>query len=784
LFGAPLEKIEFSSIKEAKSYVESYGGISGGIEVYGNTSYSAQFMYDLSNEFDKNLLNVIFIDIETEIIPEKGIPRPDSPDNEILLVSAFNRRTGKGTVFGAKPFSGELPDGWKYEHCHNEHKLLKLFVEYLNTNQADIISGWNTDLFDNPYLFARMKRVLGEDVAKFFSPWGIVFESTETLNGTQLPTVRIAGVSQLDLMKLYKKYTDGSRESFSLSFISEYEDIETKKHDYSDLAGGFRELYEHHWDRFVLYNVDDVRAVVGIDRKLNLIDLHTYIAYMAKENFEDAFSPVRTWENIIFNYLKDRNIEFDPVKESPSRSYEGGYVHTPEIGLYGWTCNVDATSLYPSVIMSLNISPETLVGKANNVAVDSILQSNDSFATKYPNHCIAANGAVFRRDKEGIIPHLVDTMFQDRTKTKKAMLKLENQKEKLKSSGASLKQVESVEEQIAPLNTKQNALKKLLNSLYGAMANKYFRYYNVDLAEAITLTGQMIVKNVIKVLPNVLDQYGVKSVYGDTDSVFFNIDGYAKQHCSGDTAHRTVEKLEQFILENIQPAISKIVEHLFEKTGVYQNKISFKLEGIGDKFLIVGKKHYAMRLHYKEGVYYDTPKLKIMGLELIKSTTPKGMRNLLKEGLECIISGEQHKFYDYVKKSEVWFREQPIEKISFISGVNGVEKYADSDTLYKKGCPIHVRASLVYNQYTAKEQLDRVEFPQISNGDKVKYCYLTMPNFLHENVVATPRNYPQPLTKSYDYDTMWEKMFVNNLKDLAKAAGLSIYPKPSLDDFF
>jgi len=780
---------EFDCINDAKSYVKQFDGVHGQ-EIYGNQNYIQQFMATLPTSYDVSLLNVVIVDIETEIIPGMGIPVPSNPVQAILLISLYNRTTKIGKTFGVKPFDGELPLKWYYIQCSSEADLLNKFLAEWASSYPDVVSGWNSDGFDMPYIYARSARVVGEERANSLSPWGTVYQDVEKgYNNKEIDVIRIPGVSQLDLLALYKKYASGSRESWTLGFIAEHENVEVQKNTFEDLSGGFVELYTKHWNRFVLYNIDDVRVVDVLDNKLGYIDQHCSVGYEAKENFEDAYSPVKTWESIIYNDFERRNVVFDPPKEARSQSYDGAYVIEPIPKNYGWSCSVDATSLYPSTAITWNISPDTKLYRMENVNPQTLLDRVEA-VERPEGTCIAANGVLFDLTKEGFIPRLFRYYFIRRKKVKGEMLAL---KKRLESGEYSGEDATNVAIEISRLNSMQNAFKLLLNSAYGALGNKFFRFFDIDLAEAITAGGQYIIRSCEMSLGRYLGNVQANVIAGDTDSMYIDLQSIVEKFIypivdRTDKA-KIVRMIERYAIDKLQPAIQRIVNNQLEKVGFKENFISFKLEAIGDHILYVAKKRYVMRVLYNEGVYYHEPVLKVVGLEIVRSTTPKLIQNRLKESLNYILDGDQAKIIQYVKDVKKAFYESPINKISFTVGVNGLEKYKSSNrngVVYVAKTPIYVRAALLYNDAMEKGKFDSVQYPMIYNGSKMKYFYLKTPNRTRENVFGFVGEIPPELgmEKMFDYDTMFDKLFLSPLSKMCSVADLDVEERSSLEAFF
>ena len=330
-----------------------------------------------------------------------------------------------------------------------------------------------------------LNRVLGEKLMKRFSNWGLVTEGEIFINGRKHTTFDVGGLTQLDYLDLYKKFTYKAQESYRLDYIAEVE-LGQKKLDHSEFDT-FKDFYTQGWQKFIEYNIVDVELVDRLEDKMKLIELALTMAYDAKVNYADVFYQVRMWDNIIYNYLKKRNIVIPPRNKSQkNEKYAGAYVKEPIPGKYDWVVNFDLNSLYPHLIMQYNISPETLVDEKHpTVTVDKILNKEINFEM-YKDYAVCANGAMYRKDIRGFLPELMEKMYQDRVIFKKKMIDAKKEYEKTKNK-------ELVKE-IARCNNIQMAKKISLNSAYGAIGNQYFRYYKLANAEAITLSGQVSIR--------------------------------------------------------------------------------------------------------------------------------------------------------------------------------------------------------------------------------------------------------------------------------------------------
>jgi DNA polymerase elongation subunit (family B) len=514
---------------------------------------------------------------------------------------------------------------------------------------------------------------------------------------------------------------------------------------------------------------------------MKLIELIATMAYDAKCNLGDIYSSVRTWDCLLYNHLLKKNIMIPQKRENEGRTIEGAYVQQPEIGGYDWVLSFDATSLYPSIIMQYNMSPETLVSDEAPIdtTVDKLLNRDTDITTQ---NAMAANGATFTRGKQGVFAEITQTFFDDRQKYKKLMKQTEREFEKTKDP--------SLKAKIAKYNNFQMARKIQLNSLYGAMANQYFRYYDDRIAEGITLSGQFIIRETAKALDEYLNEVcgtegEVYSFYSDTDSCYITLDKLVKKYYNGLPKSKIVDLLDKIGEEKIEPAIAKAMTKLAEYTNAYEEKIFFKREAIADKGIWVAKKRYALNVWDNEGVRYEEPKLKAMGLEIVRSSTPAPVRESLKSAVGICLTGDESALQKFVDDNWQDFKARPVEEISFPRGCNNLIKYGSTADIYQKGTPIQVRGALLYNDLLKKNNLD-MKYPLINEGDKIKFVYLKEPNTLGENVIAFSSKVPPEfdLHKYIDYELMFEKAFIEPLNTVAESIGWKPKPVATLEDLF
>ena len=787
LFGDNLEPITFSDINEAKEFTQKYKDVEN-FPIFGNTSFSYQYItenYPNEVEYDISQLTIMTIDIETS--SEFGFPSVDNAIEEVLLITLQDNMTKKITTFGVKKFDvtqiQHISNTANYEYikCRDEADLLNTFLRFWQSTAPDIVTGWNTQLFDLPYLASRIKRVLSEDKVKELSPWRLVREKTITMNGRVFLTIDIFGVSSLDYLDLYKKFTYSTQESYKLDYIAQHELGRRKLESHYET---FKEHYTEDWQSFVEYNVVDVELVDGLEDKMKLIELIITMAYDARCNFTDIFSAVRTWDCILYNHLWNKNIIVQQKEENEGRVIAGAYVKEPVVGRYDWVVSFDAASLYPSIIMQYNMSPETLMkGTIIDCTPESLLAGDDytTFLTQ-KNVTMAANGYCYTREQQGLFPEIVEKIFSERVFYKKKMIEAQQEYEKTKDA--------QLVKLISKYNNIQMARKIQLNSLYGAWANQYFRFYDDRIAEGITLSGQYIIQHVGRSLNVYLNKVCKTTdveytFYSDTDSCYITLHNLVKNLPQDVDKNKITQMIDTFCKEKIQGILTNACDEIAARTNAYTNKMEFKREVIADRAIWVSKKRYAMNVYDSEGVRYKEPKLKVQGLEIVRSSTPSSVRQYLRDAVKLVLSSTEKDLHEFIYELEQKFFNMTPEEIAFPRSANNLSKYSSPSTIYQKATPLHVRGSLLYNHYVKLKKLEK-KYELIKEGDKIKYLYLKEPNPIRENSVSFIGSLPKELDlhKYVDYHIMFEKSFLDPMKTITNCLGWSTEPVATLNDLF
>jgi len=783
LSGEYVEAIKPGFVRECREFIKKYEGVDG-FKIYGNERYIYQYISEKYNEseikFDISKIKLYTIDIE--VASENGFPDVQNAAEEVLLITIQDYTTKEIITWGQGPFKLNKGNLY-YKRFNNEYDLLNDFINWWMDNTPEVITGWNSKLYDIPYIVRRLDRVLGEKLMKRLSPWGLVTEQEIFISGRKQISYDIGGISQLDYLDLYKKFTYTNQESYRLDHIANVE-LGQKKLDHSEFDT-FKDFYTKGWQKFVEYNIIDVELVDRLEDKMKLIELALTMAYDAKVNYEDVFYQVRMWDTIIFNYLKERNIVIPPKERTDKDSkYAGAYVKEPIPGVYDWVVNFDLNSLYPHLIMQYNISPETLVEQRHpSVTVDKILNQEIDFEP-HKDYAVCANGAMYRKDVRGFLPELMEKIYKDRTIYKKKMIAAKQEYEK--------KKTKELEKEIARCNNIQMARKIQLNSAYGAIGNQYFRYFKLANAEAITLSGQVSIRwiedKINKYLNKVLKTQDVDYVIAsDTDSIYLNMGPLVETVYKG--REKTTESVVSFLDKVAKVELEKHIEGCYQELADYVNaydqKMQMKRENIADRGIWTAKKRYILNVWDSEGVRYEQPKLKIMGLEAIKSSTPAPCRQMIKDALKLMMSATEDDVIDFIDKSRKTFKTLPPEQISFPRTASDVQKYKCPNSIYIKGTPIHIRGALLFNYYVKDKKLSN-KYSLINNGEKIKFCYLKQPNPLRENVISFIQDFPVEfeLDKYIDYDLQFEKSFVEPLRTILDAIGWSVEKTVNLELFF
>ena len=797
IYGKHVQQKNFSNIWEAKQYVNQHKDWEG-FDVYGLNRWPYVFIHDNFNkqEPDGSKVNVVWIDIE--VASDDGFPEPEDAEKEVTAITIIRRDLK--IVIGCGDFDSTGMDNVYYIKCKDERHLLNKFLQAFERLDADVISGWNSEFFDIPYLVNRITKICGDESPKRLSPWGVIKEKRVYRPGSdkQSQTYQIFGVSCLDYLAVYKKFRLQPRESYRLDFIAETE-LGVKKIDYSEY-GNLHTLYKENYQKFIEYNIRDVDLLVDLDKKLGYMDQIFAIAYDAKVNYNDTLASVLIWDVIIHNYLMNQNVVIptNPPTADGDRRIVGGYVKDPIVGIHDWVMSFDLNSLYPHLIMQYNISPDTVLPKISELIDITSQSSVDALLTEEMNLeelqqfnvTMTPNGKIYRKDIHGFLPALMQKMYDDRVLYKKKMLECKQQYQD--------NPTRQLEIDISRYHNLQHAKKIQLNSAYGALANKYFRWFDNDNAEAITMAGQLSIRWIEKKLNawlnSILKTKGRDYVIAiDTDSVYVSFDKMIEVINPKDP----IEFLDKVAKQQVEPFIDRSYQELAEYTNAYSQKMFMKRENIADKAIWTAKKRYIMHVYDSEGVRYKEPELKMMGIEAIRSSTPAVCRNYIKETLNLIMTTDETTVQKYIADIRQEFRTLSFEQVAFPRSCNFVKwernsqgksypsTYADDKTIYKKATPIQVKGALIYNWYLDKYGLDK-KYEHVKSGEKIKFCYLRKPNPFHDTVISSPDVLPKEfkLGSYLDYEKQFEKGYLDPIEIILHAIGWKSEKVATLEDFF
>ena len=795
LFGEYLEPMQFANIREARDFVKRYESVEN-FKVYGNDRYAYAFIADTHKGLiDWNIEELSIVIIDIEVGSENGFPDPYKASEPITAI-AVRQLNGGTTVYGCGHYDNN-DETVTYIRCQDEIDLCKKFLNDWQHNYPDVVTGWNTEGFDIPYLINRFTKLFGEKEARKLSPWEVINERVYNFKGSERKSYDIFGISQLDYIELYKWYAPNgkSQDSYKLDNIASVELGENKlSYDEYDTL---HQLYKLNYQKFIEYNIKDVELILKLEEKLKLIQLALTMAYDTKCNYSDVFAQTRMWDALIYNHLLDQKIIVPPKEVShKGEAFEGAYVKEPQVGNHDWVASFDLNSLYPHLIQMYNISPETLIPVSEHteemrkvihdgVTVDKLLEMKVD-TSKISDVILTPNAQYFRKDVQGFLPKMMEEMYEDRKKFKKLMLKAEQEYE----NETDVTKKKELENLISRYNNLQLAKKLSLNSAYGALGSQYFRFFDLRMALAVTMSGQLAIQWIESKLNTYMnDILKTKKDYviaSDTDSIYLNLGPLVRKVYKEETdPNKIITFMDRVCEDKIQPYINKSYQELADYIHAYAQKMQMKREALASKGIWTAKKRYILNVYNNEGVQYAEPQMKVKGLEMIKSSTPYAIREKMKEMVKLVMNGTESDVQDFIAKFREDFKKLPVEDISFPRGVNNLAEYRDSTGIYKKGTPIHVKGALIYNHYLKQKNLTN-SYPLIQEGEKLKFTYLKEPNPMKDTVISFPTRLPKEfdLQKYIDYNIQFEKAFIEPVSVILNCMGWSSEKNNSLESFF
>lgn len=795
IFKTPLKKLKFKNQYERLRFVKE----TPLKRLFYNINPEQQYLLDIfKNEIDKpdfghQPLKIFYLDIETYATDH--FASPEKATDPINLITIYDSISKKYYTWGCKNFY-TTDENICYFKCKNEKDLLKSFLSFWRRDFPDIVTGWNVHGYDIPYIMNRLTNLFGDEQNQKLSPIEkIRYKENVSVNklGRSINRWFIGGISILDYMELYETLCGGKRESMSLNYIAEYELDESKL---AIETTSLSKLADTEWEKFVEYNIQDVRLLKKLEEKLKYLKLVRNLSYRGFIPFEKSMGKVSMITGAVAHEALKQDLILPTFNiKNEKKSFAGGYVYEPIPGLYEDLVTYDANSLYPNTIITLNISTETKIGKilefekdkfkillTNNKTVELNKEKFKQFIESEKLSITKAN-VLYTQKFKGIVPTLIDRLYQERVIAKNKMLEAKKKIKKTKDP----KEIEKLEELANDNDTLSNVYKTFLNSIYGVFSQIYSPLFDIDHAKSITLTGQ----SVAKMGANIVHEYATENgyngsiedicVYSDTDSVYFSFKDFFK--------------LKNISLKNDQNKITEESKKLINEIGVYLNtKINewakkelhsldpryfFKREKICDVALLEKKKYYILHILDKEGV--STDEFEYKGMEVAKAMHSKEVKNLIKKVIEtAIISKDRKTANSLFQKGYEDFRKMSVEEISLRKKVNNYEKYADlrtDENSFAKGTPNHVKSSINFNEALKKLNLD-TKYPPINSGAKIKSFYCLKNPFNFETMGFIDK-YPKELLEYVkpDYKIMFEKNVTPILSRMFQVIG---WPTPAI----
>ena len=798
IYGTTLQKRKFRD-NYSKSLFLRQSGIK---RVFENIPPAQQFLIDSywqeneKPEFNSNPLKICLLDIET--YSPDSFPDIETANHVVNVITCYDNVSKKFHTFGLKPYTGELKDNVNYIHCKDEREIFLKFIDYIESDHPDILSGWNSEFFDIPYIINRIERILGQDYVNKLSPLGTVyFRTIKGKFGKEQKRYYIDGVACLDYLDVYKRFCLKLRESYKLDAIGETE-LGQRKVEYGDT--NLATLADEDWDKFIDYNIQDVNLLVRLEEKLQYFPLLRMLSYVGLTTLEGAMGTIQVINGALCIRARQRGEVISTfVRHGNTGKNPGAYVAEPKSGFKNHIVSFDANSLYPNVMISLNTSPETKVGKIEKTTDSKVIVQHVSGKLFELDHSafmkflktedcsLSKAGFLFSQKKKGIIPEFLEYYYNKRVEIKKHLYKAKQKLKKLKKNTPEYIDAKYEQER---LNTSQMVIKILINSCYGYMGNKNAPIGDDDIASSVTLTGQAVIKysnELIKEfiknsIPDITDNELEQCiVYNDTDSSYVSITPLVKsgliEFMDGDNIHKQaydkIQEIEDYLNEGVEKWAIKSLR-------TKDSRFVFKRECIADVGVFLQKKRYVMHILDDEGIKEN--KFKYTGVEVVRTTMPNAIKPYAKEIIETMLSTQSlGKTNDLLNKTYDIFKGLSPQELAFVMGVRGYEDYAArcSDFTTAKGMPIHVKSSYFYNLLLDKLNTGN-KYESIGSGDKVRYMYIERPNKYGLDSIGFKYDYPNEFKELFkpDYDKMFEKILYQAIERFYDCVGWKIR-KPS-----
>lgn len=795
IFGTKLIKKKFNNQYSRYKFLKD----SGIKRVFENIPLPQQFLVDTywktneELEFNKHPIKTMFIDIET--YSPDTFPDIINANHTVNVITVYDSLSDKFITWGLKEYTN-TQDDVTYVKCADEKDLFKAFIQHLEIDYPDILSGWNSEFFDIPYIVNRCRRILGDEWVDRLSPTGNVYSRTiRGQFGQEQVKWYIEGVSLIDYLDVYKKFTQGLRESYKLDAIGEAE-LGQNKVEFGNM--NLATLSDDDWQTFVDYNIQDVRLLKHLEVKLKYIELIRMLAYTGLTTFEAAMGALSVINGATAIRGRRRNqIIHTFIRNEDTGKNPGAYVGEPLNGFQENIVSFDANSLYPNVMISLNISPETKVGKIEEKTDKDVTirhVNGKTFTLPMSNFikfvhdeeiAISRANVLFTQKRKGVMPEILDEYYSKRVEIKKELTALKHAYSKNKNKATKVK--------IDQLDSKQLCIKIFINSIYGYFGNKHAPFGDDDIAASITLTGQSVIKksndllkNYITERVNITDEAVLNGcvIYNDTDSSYISIksviDNTDIEFKGPDgkltaAVHTEVQNIEDYLNKHIKIWGAK---NLNSKDC----RFVFKREVIADVGVFLQKKRYVMHILDDEGIEMD--KYKYTGVEVVRSTMPAAIKPYVKNIIETMLSTQDiTKTNNVLNEAYKTFKSLPVEDIAFVSGIKNYEKYASECDGFKtgKGMPGHAKAAYYHNILLKKFNIEN-EYESIGSGDKVRYFYVEKPNAYNIGNVAYKYYYPDQFKEVFhiDYEKMFEKIIFSAIERFYENVNWSVQKPGSL----